>query len=267
MEYVAVFVLAAIVAAAELVARYKDNPLSAVRSLPAVFYIAFNGVIGLAALYILVVFAPDLFGYDSCAKGAATGCVEAKISMVLAAAFGSLAVMRSAFARVTIEGQDLGIGPSAIIEIFQRTADREVDRQRAFRRMDELPKKLREMPLDIVNTTLPALCVELMQNLSAEEKQGLDRRIKLIAELRVHEKMRPLIVALILQEVVGKDALVKAFDKIVTDYKDVLDEITAERSNAAAQIDAAAFGGADDAPPPTEGDPDIGESNDPPASN
>lgn len=244
MDYLAVFILAAIVAMAELVARYKDNPSRALRTGPAMLYIAFNGAIGVIALYLTKVFAPDLFGYSDCVAATPPGdCGKARLSMVLAASLGSLAVMRSAFARVTIQGEELGVGPSAIIEIFQRALDREVDRQRAFRRMDELPPALRDMPLDIVNTTLPALCIELMQNLSADEKQALDQRIKLVTELKVHEKMRPLIVALILQEYVGKDVLVRAFTKIAEDYKDVLDEIRDARSNAAALVSAADFGG------------------------
>lgn len=244
MDHLAVFVLAGLVAVAELVARYKDSPSRALITLPAIGYVALNGAIGVVALYLMQVFVPDLFGYEAClAEPPAAGCDKARLSMVLAAGFGSLAVMRSAFARITIQGEELGVGPSAVIEILQRALDREVDRQRAHRRMDELPPGLREMPLDIANTTLPALCIELMQNLSPEEKQALDRRIKLVAEVQVHEKMRPMIVALILQEYVGKDVLMRAFRKISEDYKDVLDEITASRIDAAARIDAGSFGG------------------------
>jgi hypothetical protein len=243
MDYLAVFVLAALVAVSELVARYKDNPSRALTSGPGIGYVALNGAIGIAALYLLKIFAPDMFGLSGCdADPLPAGCDKAWLGMVLAAAFGSLAVMRSAFARVTIQGEELGVGPSAIIEILQRALDREVDRQRAFRRMDELPSSLRDMPLDVINTTLPALCVELMQNLSAEEKKALEQRIKLVPELKIHEKMRPLIVALILQEYVGRDVLARAVEKIATDYKDVLDEIAAARSNAAALAGEAAFG-------------------------
>lgn len=242
MDYLAVFVLAALVAIAELVARYKDSPQRALTTGPAMGYVALNGAIGVAALYLLKVFTPDLFGHAACkAPETTTECRQAVIAMVLAAGFGSLAVMRSAFARVTIQGEELGVGPSAIIEILQRALDREIDRQRAFGRIDELPSTLRDMPLDIVNTTLPVLCVELMQNLSAEEKQALDQRIKVVPELKVHEKIRPLIVALILQEYVGKDVLDRAFRTITVDYKDVLDEISATRSHAAARAVAAAF--------------------------
>jgi len=241
MDYLAVFVLAALVAVSELVARYKDNPTRALSSGPGIGYVALNGAIGIAALYLLKVFAPGAFGLEGCASPP-SGCEQSWLGMVLAAAFGSLAVMRSAFARVTIQGEELGVGPSAIIEILQRALDREVDRQRAFRRMEELPTSLRDMPLDVINTTLPALCVELMQNLSAEEKKALEQRIKLVPELKIHEKMRPLIVALILQEYVGRDVLSRAIEKIATDYKDVLDEIAAARSNAAALAGEAAFG-------------------------
>lgn len=245
MDHLAVFMLAGLVAMAELVARYKDSPSQALMTVPAVAYVMLNGAIGMVALHLLQVFTPDMFGYEACVgEPAAPGCDKARLSMVLAAAFGSLAVMRSAFARVTVSGEELGVGPSAVIEILQRALDREVDRQRAGRRMDELPPGLRDMPLDIANTALPALCIELMQNLSPEEKQSLDRRIKLVAELQVHEKMRPMIVALILQEYVGKEVLVRAFRKINEDYRDVLDEITAARVHAAARIDAGAFGGA-----------------------
>lgn len=244
MDHIAVFVLAGLVAASELVARYKDSPSRALVTLPAIAYVVLNGAIGMVALYLLQVFVPDLFGYGGCRADPPAGdCDKARISMVLAAGFGSLAVMRSAFARVTIQGEELGVGPSAVIEILQRALDREVDRQRAYRRMDELPPALRDMPLDIANTALPALCIELMQNLSSEEKQALDRRIKLVAQLQIHEKMRPLIVALILQEYVGKDVLVRAFLKIIEDYKDVLDEITAARSSAADRVAPEAFGG------------------------
>lgn len=242
MEYAAVFVLATLVAIAELVARYKDNPVNAIWSPPAMFYVGLNGVVGIAALYVLNVLAPDLFANAACTDNDAnTFCPPVSIGRILSAGFGSLVVMRSAFARMTIGGQDIGVGPSAIIETFQRAADRGVDRMRAFKRMDELPKNLRELPLDFVSTTLMALCIELMQNLSAEEKQALDQRIKLVSELKVHEEMRSLIVALILQEFVGKKVLTKAVNKIMTDYGDVLKAMGQQRREEAERVGEALF--------------------------
>lgn len=242
-EYIAVFILAALVATAELTARYKDSPSSALSTGPAYFYILLNGVIGLAALYVLDVVAPDLLANDACTdSNPSTHCPPLSVGRVFAAAFGSLVIMRSAFARMSIGGQDIGVGPSAIIEIFQSAADRSVDRRRAASRIDELPKELRRLPLDFANSTLMALCVELMQNLTAEEKQTIEQRIKLVPELQVHEQLRPLVIALILQEFVGKDVLAKAVKKILTDYHDVIESITQQRGAKAGRVDASAFG-------------------------
>lgn len=237
VNYLFVFLLSALVALGELLARYRDNPMDSLKSSPAIFYIAFNGIVGVIALYILNSVTPDLLQYKACTdEDINTVCPSIQLLRVVAAAFGSLVVMRSAFARMSIGGQDIGIGPSALIEIFQKTADRGVDRTRAFRRIDELPKDLRKIPHDFASTTLAALCTELMQNLTAEEKLRISERIKLVTEASEQNEIRPLLVALILQQFVGKDVLSKAVAKIVTDYSDVLDRLTSERNRKAEQI-------------------------------
>lgn len=245
VSYALVFMLSALVALGELLARYRDNPMDSLKSAPALFYITFNGVVGVIALYVLNSVAPDLLQYEACTdENDATVCPSLPLLRIVAAAFGSLVVMRSAFARMTIGGQDIGIGPSALIEIFQKTADRGVDRTRAFRRIDELPKELRKIPHDFASTTLAALCTELMQNLTAEEKLRISERIKLVTEVSEQNEIRPLLVALILQQFVGKDVLGKAVAKIVTDYNDVLERLSEERHRKAGQISPDLFAAA-----------------------
>lgn len=244
LDYVLVFALAAIVAVGELFARYRDDPVDSLRSTAAMAYVAFNGLIGVAALYVLDQVAPDLLTVEGCVGG---DCPAANPYRILAAAFGSLIIMRSAFARMSIGGEEVGLGPSALIEIFQRTADRGVDRMRASRRIHELPARLKDIPHDFASTTLAALCMELMQNLSAEEKQRMSERIKLVTEVSEQPEVRPLLVALILQQFVGKEVLNRAVDKVVDDYADLLERMKTDRAQKAATINPAMFGGG---PPP-----------------
>jgi hypothetical protein len=237
MDMVLAFLLAGLVAAGELVARYKDNPDAALYSPPAWLYMFLNGMIAVAAYYCLEHYAPDLLTVTTCIdEDAATACPPVNVPRVAAAAFGSLAIMRTAFARVLVGGQEIGLGPSAFIEIFQRAADRGVDRRRGAGRLSELPKELTGLPMAIAGNTLVPLCIELMQNLTADEEKNIADRIQLIVgKLQMPEQIRPLMVALVLQEFVGRVVLEAALKKITVDYADIIKESVNSRAEMAAR--------------------------------
>lgn len=242
-DYVIVFLIAGLVAAAELVARYKDNPDAALASPPAWLYMVLNGLTAMAACFLLANYAPDLLSNTACADGDdATLCPPVNAARIAAAGFGSLVIMRSAVARIMIGGQEIGLGPSAFIEIFQRAADRGVDRRRGASRLDELPADLGKLPMALAGNTLVPICIELMQNLSADEEKAIGDRIQLIVgKLEMPEQIRPLMVALVLQEFVGRKVLEKTIARIMTDYADVVSGVTSERHTMASRAGANIF--------------------------
>lgn len=272
VEYALVFFLTALVGLAELLARYRDHPVATLKTLSAWFYVLFNGAVGCAALYVLDAF-PNLLGEvsnaaDAGAAPAADGVTPAAdgagqenpapsddgngpagwtdeqlaIMRVFAASFGSLAIMRSAFARMAIGGQEVGFGPSALIEVFQRTADRNVDRKRAVARISQLPDDLAKIPFDIASTALVEFGVGSMQNLSSDERERIKERIATITNVNLPDEIgeiRTLLTGLMMQEYIGAEVLSQIVKKIKEKYGSALSEQVSARTSKADDVDAA----------------------------
>lgn len=113
-----------LVGVAEIVSRYRDEPLHACFSPFGLIYAAINGWLSLAALLLI-------FKYPESFKSlAADGLLAA-----LAAGFGAAAIMRGKVAVIKgSDDKDVSIGPDFVIKILLRTVDKNVDRFRAERR-------------------------------------------------------------------------------------------------------------------------------------
>jgi hypothetical protein len=118
--------LGAIVGAAELTSRYRDEPIQALMSNSGVGYLLMNG--GVSALtYGLVA------RYSSAIL---PGLSHDQLTMSIVAGFGAMAILRSKFFTISTErGANISVGPDAAVEAFLSAADRGVDRARAARRL------------------------------------------------------------------------------------------------------------------------------------
>lgn len=201
--YIIVFLVAALVGFSELVARYRDAPLDAVRRLPAFSYVAINGAAGAIALCVIRAF-DWTFGAETDST--------IQIMQVAVAGFAAMAFLRSSLFTVRVGDADVHAGPSALIKILLDVADRAVDRGRAQRRSDAVQKIMANLDFEKAKQTLPSDCLALMTNVAAAERQSVMKDVaSLVASLESSPSLSAMPKArqlgLVLIDVVGEDVL------------------------------------------------------------
>lgn len=189
-QAVIVALLAAFVGVAELVSRYKSEPLRSIRASPAAwFYILLNAGAGAAALMVI-----NAFGWSF---GQTT---HVDLWRIFAASFGAIAFFRSSLFQTRIGNTDVGIGPSLVLGALLDAADREVDRRSAGRMSAVIRNtQLGHLNANQVNLALPVLCLALMQNFSAGDQAQMGTEIEKILKLKrldAETKMRAVVIQL-----------------------------------------------------------------------
>jgi hypothetical protein len=236
----AVFLIGGGAGVAELVSRYKDNPFRAVRTLPAAFYILLNAFGSLAALYLIYVYRAKLGFADDQGKWLEDS--GTLVQAVMLAGFSSLLFFRTALFKFRVGDSDLSIGPSIFLDTLQGAADRAVDRVMAKPRADFVHDLMRDISFEKASVILPGHCIALMQNLSNEESQGINRVVSgLRNDKEMPDKMKALNLGLALLTVVGEKVLWTAVDglrddlqdstaKLLKEVADVMNEVSFDRA-------------------------------------
>ena len=211
--YVIVLFVAAGVGLGELVSRYRDEPLDAVRRLPALLYVSVNGGAGVFALLVI-----DALDWTF---GAPPGLLQG-ILQVSTASFSGMSVLRSAVFTVRVGDSDVHAGPVALVQIILDAADRAVDRGRAQRRSQAVQEIMDGVDFDKAKQKLPSHCVSLMQGVPPEEQKAITEEVlSLESETALGNTTRARQLGLVLMNVVGEKVLresVKALrDEIVLD--------------------------------------------------
>ena len=192
LDWVAVALIGGIVGTSELISRYKDDPWAAVRSWPARFYIGVNCAASMGALGLI--HANGWFG-------------PARWTQILMAGVSAMAFFRTSLFVVRAGDRDVAVGPSGFLQVVLAAADRAVDRQRATARSDAVARVMKGIDYDRASKALPRYCLALMQNLSQEDRQALNRAIEAVDKQRVEPNVKALRLGIELINVVGVDVL------------------------------------------------------------
>lgn len=148
-----VFLFGGLVGVAELVSRYRDDPFRAMRSRPALLYVAVNAMAGVAALELVdrfrvfaeTTYEPQREAYE-----------------VLLAGFGAMVFFRSAIFTVRVGGSDVAIGPGGMLQSILHMADRATDRRMALDRAPAVKRLMADISFIRAKQALPVLCAALM---------------------------------------------------------------------------------------------------------
>lgn len=198
----------AAVAVGELVARYRDEPRRAVRTGPALFYLALNIAASTGAFALA-----RAFEWKFGAAGASSS-LSVQVTQALVAGFGAMALFRTSLFIVRVGGQDVGMGPAGFLQATLGAADRGVDRRRASDRAKRVPTIMQDVSFAKAHQALPAYCLALMQNLSSEEQAQLGRQIQAIRDATMEDFAKVLTLGLTLMNVVGEDVLAGAVSSL-----------------------------------------------------
>jgi hypothetical protein len=230
-KYVFVLIIGGLLGMTEILGRYTDSPIAAMKSPGAAIYILVNAVASVVALYLLVALAPDI--------------VTNPISQVLLAGVGAMAFLRSSVFKAKVANEDVAIGPAIILDTLLKFADAQVDRGRAEQRAERIAEVVQSLPLTQAGVDLPRLCFALMQNLALDVRQRtLDDITIIVTDTKRSETVKVMEVGLVLWSRVGLGTLNGA----VTLLKN--SSFTAVGTSGAATTAAQAI-----VPPPPQGSP------------
>ncbi|MEK7404306.1 MAG: hypothetical protein AAB225_04290 [Acidobacteriota bacterium] len=213
MEWLAVVAFGALVGTGELVGRYRDAPLNALRTFPAILYVLLNAAASAGALALIHTFGWT-FGVTGNPDSAAV-----RWTQVLVAGFGALALFRTSLFTVRAGDRDIGVGPSSVLQVFLAAADRAVDRSEARNRDAIVKKAMQGVDYQKAYKALPPYCLALMRNVSAEEQQALEKAVALLDTAKVEDQVKARLLGLELINVVGGKVLQAAVDSLGAEIK------------------------------------------------
>jgi hypothetical protein len=148
---------------AELVARYRDKPLSALLSPGGLLFVFVNASASIVAL-IAVIAAGWTFGLPDDTPPSSLMAVR-----VIVAGLGSAAVLRMSFAPA--QSRSAGTGPVSVLNGILRIADAELERKRALSRLSH--NDLSGLSFERDHAALAELCCHLMREFDLSEAQRL----------------------------------------------------------------------------------------------
>lgn len=137
------FLLGMTTAFAEIISKFDDEPMKALKTPPALFYHVLNGLIAVFALYLLALIAGTSLDFSG-----VTAMDQLKYAMT--AGFGAMLLMRSKLFNIKVGADNVSFGPEQIINILFRFMESAIGRVRARARRDFIEKKLSNIKFDAV---------------------------------------------------------------------------------------------------------------------
>ena len=200
----------------ELMSRFRDRPLAVVVSGPGLFYMAINGGASILALFLIT----QWHWID-----------DDPIKRVLVAGISAMAVFRAGLFTTKIGNKEVALGPNLILKVVLDVLDREYDRKSAFRRSGIIAEAMGGIDFKQARTSLTELCFSLMQNVTGEEREALQRHADYLDELgdETLGEAKAMALGLSLIGIVGEDTLKAAAIKLgasIVGFKDLSVELS-----------------------------------------
>jgi hypothetical protein len=215
-DWIATAALGALVGIGELIARYKDAPFLALLTSSAVIYVAINIAAALGALFLIRAFGWE-FGIGS-QPDQSPSDVAVRITQVMVAGLGAMALFRSSLFITRIGNQDVGVGPSAFLSAMLRACDTGVDRTRAVVRANKVQQVMESIPYDKDDRSLVEVSTRLMQSsLSEGDKNDLQSASAAIGSLTMTDRAKALSLGLLIMNYVGPGPLEGAVKALSTE--------------------------------------------------
>jgi hypothetical protein len=192
LDWAAAAALGGLVGASELISRYKDDPVAALKAWSGILYVAINSAASMGALGLIR--ANGWFG-------------SSRWEQVLMAGVSAMAFFRTSLFVVRAGDRDVSVGPNGFLQIFLAAADRALDRKRAAARSDAVAEAMKGVDFTKALEALPPYCLALMQSVSPEDQQVLGRALEALQKREVEPSVKSLLLGIELINVVGVDVL------------------------------------------------------------
>lgn len=213
-SYLTAFALGTLFGIAELVSRYKDEPLRALWTRAAFLYLLVNAAASVGALHLIRV-----FGWVSDGEP-----LQAAYKQVLIAGLGAMALFRSSLFIFRVGNSEINFGPVFVLQILLGVADRGVDRKRGWSRSADVGTIMKDVSFEKAKVLLPIYCFALMQNLSKEEQEAIGLDVDAISAISLPDEtianqQKSVLLGLRLLNVIGTDLLDQAVKSLGNDIK------------------------------------------------
>lgn len=193
--------IGAAVGIGEIVSRYRDAPLSAVRTPGAAAYVFLNGAAAFVAYWFVG-------AYNVPAAPASGADSKLLLTRTLLGGFGAMGLFRSSLFTVRAGDQDIAVGPSVFLQVVLAAADRAVDRIRAEHRATSVAAIMHGVSFEKACKGLPTHCIALMQNLSDPDQEQIgDSVTDLVEAPAMDDQTKALNLGLLLMNFVGESVL------------------------------------------------------------
>lgn len=211
LPWIAVAALGGLLGTTEIIARYRDEPLKALGTLPGLMYVFVNTVASVSAYALAMVFNWKInLGPVSGPLAAASE----QWTMVLVTGLSAMALFRSSLFIRRVGDKDVGIGPGAVLTTLLEVTDRYVDRKRGSNRVDDVDRIMKGLDFTKAAASLPPYCLSLLQNPSDDMQRDLKSAVDLIRSQSVDDQVKLRLLGLQLLNLVGANALEKAVTSI-----------------------------------------------------
>ena len=200
------------VGAVELIARYKDDPQRAIRSVPAFLYMAVNVLACTVILYILNTVRPSWL-YTSTSETPVES-IKGNLYIILTAGFGAVALFRSSIFKIKTTDGELSIGPAVVLDTILSASDRAVDRLMAGPRGVSVAQIMKDVSFERAKVALPSYCFALMQNVSHQEQKDIGDQVNALSSAAMDDRVRALNLGLALINLVGASVLTSAVNNL-----------------------------------------------------
>jgi hypothetical protein len=201
IDWTTAFLLGGAVGIGELLTRYRDAPTRALISGAGGVYVLVNAGASVGALALA-----RTFGWFAPVTGVPPEASDFW-TQVLTAGFGSMAVLRSSLFVVKSGGEDVAVGPSALMTALLDAADRGVDRRRAEARAAAAAELISNLSPEKALMVLPDVFFALMQNLSSDNRLEIREKVTSIEQLSVPPRVKLLCFCALAMTYVGENVV------------------------------------------------------------
>lgn len=203
--YFYTFLLGMVTALAEIIGKFRDEPLKSLQTPHAVFYHVLNGAIAAFALKVLYLNAgPIITEVD-------------QFKAVLLAGLGSMLLMRSRFFNIKVGGEDVSFGPEQVIKVFLSFMEGAIDRVRAQSRIDFVRTTLANIDFDKV-TPYTETMLEAAQIFEDKDRKELESGIDQLRATNIDKQLKSYRLGFLLLNSMGEAYVSKLFDEPPSDW-------------------------------------------------
>jgi hypothetical protein len=217
-DWIAVAALGIFVGIGELVARYTDAPFRALLTTSAVFYVVINAAAAVGALFLIRAFEWE-FGIGS-QQGQPSSDVAIRITQVMVAGLGAMALFRSSLFITRVGDEDVGVGPSIFLSNMLKACDTGVDRARSAVRANRAKEAMEGVSYTKAKEALVEVCARLRLTLSADERDDLRQKAQTIDNLVMSDHAKALSLGLLIMTKVGPKPLMRAIQALGSEIKE-----------------------------------------------